>query len=50
MPVQPKVCLVLGGGGARGFSHLGVLQVLEREGISVDCIVGTSVGAFVGAV
>jgi NTE family protein len=41
---------VLGGGGARGLSHLGVLQVLEQEGIPIDCIVGTSVGAFVGAV
>jgi len=44
-----KVCLVLGGGGARGLAHLGVLQVLEREDIAVDCILGTSVGAVVGA-
>ncbi len=42
-------CLALGGGGARGLSHLGVLQVLEREGVSVDAIVGTSAGAVVGA-
>lgn len=47
--VEHKTCLALGGGGARGLSHLGVLQVLDREGISVDCIVGTSAGAVVGA-
>jgi NTE family protein len=44
-----KVCVVLGGGGARGLAHLGVLQVLEREGVPIDCLVGTSVGAVVGA-
>jgi NTE family protein len=43
-----KVCLVLSGGGARGASHIGVLKVLERERIPIDCIVGTSFGAFVG--
>lgn len=42
--------LVLGGGGARGFAHFGVLEVLERRGIKVDRIVGVSIGAFVGAV
>jgi NTE family protein len=49
-PQKQKTCLILGGGGARGLSHLGVLEVLEREGIEVDCVVGTSVGAVVGAV
>ena len=44
-----RVCLVLGGGGARGLSHLGVLKVLDREGVPVDCIIGTSAGAVVGA-
>ena len=44
-----KVCLVLGGGGVRGLAHLGVLQVLEREGIPIDCLVGTSAGSIVGA-
>ncbi len=43
-----KVALVLSGGGARGASHVGVLQVLEREGIPIDCIAGTSFGALVG--
>lgn len=47
-PVE-KTCLVLGGGGARGLSHLGVLQILEREGVAINCLVGTSVGAIVGA-
>ncbi len=46
---RQKLCLALGGGGARGLSHLGVLQVLERERIPVDGIVGTSAGALVGA-
>jgi NTE family protein len=49
MSARGKVCVVLGGGGARGLAHLGVLQVIEREGIPIDCIVGTSVGAIVGA-
>jgi len=46
---RPKVGLVLGGGGARGFSHVGILKVLEENHIPVDCIVGTSAGALVGA-
>ena len=44
-----KLALALGGGGARGLSHLGVLQILDREGIRPDVIVGTSVGSIVGA-
>jgi len=43
-----KVALVLGGGGARGLAHIGVLKALERQAIPVDLIVGTSMGAFVG--
>lgn len=43
-----KVGLALGGGGVRGFSHIGVLNVLEEEGIDIDLIVGTSAGALVG--
>jgi NTE family protein len=46
---RPKIGLALGGGGARGFTHLGVLRVLEEEGFPVDIIVGTSIGALVGA-
>jgi NTE family protein len=46
---RPKVALVLGGGGARGLAHIGVLKVLRREGVPIDMIVGTSVGAMVGA-
>lgn len=41
--------LALGGGGAKGLAHIGVLQVLEEEGIPVRAVVGTSVGAEVGA-
>lgn len=47
-PPRPKTCLVLGGGGARGAAHIGLLKVLEREHVPVDCIVGTSMGAIVG--
>jgi NTE family protein len=43
------VGLVLGGGGARGLSHIGVLKVLEEERIPIDEIVGVSVGALIGA-
>ncbi|MBN1348795.1 patatin-like phospholipase family protein [candidate division KSB1 bacterium] len=44
-----RVALALGGGGARGLAHIGVLRVLERTGIPIDLIVGTSVGALIGA-
>ena len=48
-PVKlPKVALVLSGGGAKGFAHLGVLKVLEEEKIPIDIIVGTSIGSIVG--
>ncbi|MBN1151129.1 patatin-like phospholipase family protein [candidate division WOR-3 bacterium] len=43
-----RVGLVLSGGGARGFAHIGVLQVLERAGFRFDCISGTSMGSIVG--
>ncbi len=42
---QPKVGVALGGGFARGIAHLGVLSVLEEEGIPVDYLAGTSAGA-----
>ena len=42
------VGLVLGGGGSRGISHVGVVTSLERHGIPVDIIGGTSIGSFVG--
>jgi NTE family protein len=45
---KPKIGLALGGGGIRGAAHIGVLRVLEKEGIKVDCIAGTSIGAIVG--
>jgi NTE family protein len=47
--VRPQVGLALSGGGAKGFAHIGVLKVLEEEGISVDLITGTSMGSVVGA-
>ena len=45
---HPSVALVLSGGGARGFAHIGALRALERHGIPVDLIVGTSIGAVIG--
>ncbi len=45
---RKKVGLVLGGGGAKGMAHIGVLQVLEEAGIPIDYITGTSMGAIVG--
>lgn len=45
----PKVALVLGGGGIKGVSHAGVLEVLESAGIRFDLIVGCSIGALIGA-
>ena len=46
---RPKIGLALGGGGARGITHIGELKVLEQEKILNDLIVGTSIGALVGA-
>ncbi len=46
---RPKIGLALGGGGARGCAHVGVLRVLEQMHIPVDYIAGTSMGAAVGA-
>jgi NTE family protein len=43
-----KVALVLGGGGARGFAHVGVIRVLEQEKIPIDLIVGASAGSLIG--
>lgn len=45
---RPKVALVLSGGGARGFAHIGVLRVLKEMRIPIDFVVGTSMGAVVG--
>ena len=46
---RKRLGLALGGGGARGIAHVGVLRVFEEESIPVDLIVGTSIGALVGA-
>lgn len=46
---RPRVGVALGGGGVRGFAHIGVLKALVRAGIPVDLIAGTSVGGIVGA-
>ena len=46
---RPRIGLVLGGGGARGGAHVGVLKVLDELRIPVDCVAGTSMGALVGA-
>ncbi len=46
---RPQVALVLGGGAARGFAHVGVIRALEQEKIPIDMVVGTSVGSLIGA-
>ncbi len=50
MAKRPRIGLALGSGGARGFAHLGVLQVLQEEGIDIDAVSGSSMGALLGAV
>lgn len=46
---RPKVGVVLSGGGAKGYAHIGALKVIEKAGVKVDYIGGTSIGAIVGA-
>lgn len=46
---KPSVALVLGGGGAKGFAHIGVIKALEENGITPTLVVGTSVGSLVGS-
>ena len=46
---RKKVGLALGSGAARGLAHIGVLAILQKEGIPIDMIAGTSAGAAVGA-
>ncbi|WP_227430912.1 patatin-like phospholipase family protein [Psychrobacter sp. I-STPA6b] len=48
-PQKPVIALVLGGGGAKGFAHVGVIKVLEANGIRPDLIVGSSAGSLVGS-
>src|SRR5947209_3609242 len=49
LPMRAGIGLALGGGFARGFAHLGVLQVLEQNRVPISCIAGTSVGSILGA-
>jgi NTE family protein len=46
---KPRLALVLGAGGPRGFAHIGVLKVMEENGIEPDLVVGASVGAMLGS-
>ncbi len=46
---RPKIGLVLSGGGAKGLAHIGALKAIEKAGIKVDMVCGTSMGSFVGA-
>lgn len=45
---RPKIGLVLSGGAARGLAHIGVLKALEEQGVKIDAIAGTSMGAVIG--
>lgn len=47
---QPVVAIALGGGGAKGFAHIGVIKVLEAQGIKAKIVTGTSAGSFVGSI
>lgn len=47
---EPVIALALGGGGAKGFSHIGVIKVLESHGIKPKIVTGTSAGSFVGSI
>ena len=47
---EPIIALALGGGGAKGFSHIGVIKVLESHGIKAKIVTGTSAGSFVGSI
>lgn len=47
-PARPRIGLVLGGGGAKGAAHIGVLRVLDEMRVPVDCVAGTSMGALIG--
>ena len=47
-PPKPRIGLVLSGGAARGLAHIGVLKALEEQGIKIDAIAGTSMGAVIG--
>ncbi len=46
--MEPKICLALGGGAARGLAHLGVLKVFEDARVPIHMITGTSLGALMG--
>lgn len=46
---RPRLAIVLGGGGLRGYAHIGVLQALDEAGLRPDLVVGTSIGAIIGA-
>jgi Predicted esterase of the alpha-beta hydrolase superfamily len=46
---EPVIAIALGGGGAKGFAHIGVLKVLESHGIKPKIVTGTSAGSFVGS-
>lgn len=46
---KPKIALALGGGAAKGFAHIGVIKVLEQNGIHVDMVTGTSAGSVIGS-
>jgi NTE family protein len=47
---EPKIALVLGGGSAKGFAHVGIIRALEQEKIPVHMIIGTSVGSLIGGI
>lgn len=49
VPKQPKIAIAFGGGAAKGFAHIGVIKILEQNGIKPDIITGTSAGSVIGS-
>src|SRR3546814_20146443 len=47
---RPRIAFALGSGAGRGWAHIGVLRALQREGLKIDIVCGTSIGALVGGV
>ena len=48
-PFNTRIGLALGGGAAKGVAHIGALKALKQEGVEIDCVSGTSIGAFVAS-
>lgn len=48
-PIPEKTCLVLSVGDSKGLAHIGVIEALKEEGITIDCVYGNSMGSIIGS-